>query len=91
MHVTEKLKKFSNGRKPIDPAKVDKRLQEFNILIDELHKCNFFWSKLMLYNLYIGLGDYSAHRPAEPRLFFTSNADSILMVHRFFLFSNLLH
>lgn len=54
-HVTQKLQNFAYGREPIDPVKIDKLLLQFNILIDELHKCNFFWSKMMAFNYYISL------------------------------------
>lgn len=54
-HVIKQLEKFTNGRRRIDTARIDRHLQEFGILIDELHKCNFFWSKIMLVNYYFAL------------------------------------
>lgn len=54
-HVIEQLQQFAYVSNEIDSSKVDQHLHEFNVLIDELHKCNFFWSKLMAYNYYICL------------------------------------
>lgn len=53
--VTKRLTKLARSRKAIHPPQVDRNLQEFSILIDELHKCNFFWSHMMSYNYYIAL------------------------------------
>lgn len=44
--ITLSLAKFTNGRKKINPPQIDRHLQEFNILIDELHKVQVIWIQL---------------------------------------------
>ena len=58
-HVTEQLQKLAYSPNEIDPSKVDQHLNEFNVVIDQLLKCNFFWGKvitrLLYYSLKLGL------------------------------------
>ena len=53
-HITEKLKKFNHWQK-LNSRKVDKHIHDFNQLIDELQRSNFFWSKFLSFGYHIGL------------------------------------
>lgn len=50
----ERIQKFTGTRR-IDMSKIDKYLHQFNILVDELNRSNFFWSQIIAINYYVSL------------------------------------
>lgn len=52
--VTEELEQFTYMQ-GVESSKVDKCLHDFNRLIDELHRSNFFWSRFVSFSYHIGL------------------------------------
>lgn len=51
-HVTEKLRKTTSQK--LDEHQMNKHLHDFSLLIDELQRINFFWSKFMSFNYHLG-------------------------------------
>lgn len=54
-HVCAQLSEIAFDDKPLDLKVIDRLVHRFNVIIDDLQKCNYFWSKFNFLNYHYGL------------------------------------